>query len=149
MSDRLRHTPDSVLHSITRHPRAKALGTVMLSAALTLSATPEGRIPLTNVKIGSNNPRIMEQLADNKGATLRGDHLTSSMPIGIAPIGEVFRAIEVVENGSWVKVKLDPKENLPDVQMNYDLLPRDSNGQAIIPTEVFIKRNLVKRVPNK
>ena len=150
MSDRIKYSPDSARNFIMNHPRTKALGAVALSAAFAFSMPmPEGQPPLTEVKIGSHNPSIMEDLRDNGGATLRGGPSTKDAPIGRAPVGEVFNVIDIVENGSWVKVQLDPEENLPDVQINYGLLPIDTNGQLVIPTEAYIKRTLVKRAPDK
>ncbi len=156
MSDRFRPTPESVAkvaRFAVNHPRITRVGALALSATLATAAiTPEGQTPLTKVKIGSYDPEIMEQIKDNHGAILRGKPSTSSMPVARAPIGEAFSVIEVVEDGSWVKVTLDPVKNIPDVNMNYGLLPVNSDGQVIVPTEVYISRPLVKEVfpkPNK
>jgi len=150
MSDRFRPTPESIAKAArfaVNHPKITRVGALALSATLaTTTITPEGQIPLTKVKIGSFDPQVMEQLKDNHGAILRGGPSTTTMPVARAPIGEAFSVIEVVEDGSWVKVSLDPKENIPDIDMNYGLLPVNKKGHVIIPTEVYISRPLVKEV---
>ncbi len=147
MSDRLKHAPESAIRFAVSHPRATRLGALALSAALaTTAVTPEGQNPLTRIKIGSNDPEIMTQLEENDGAFLRGRPNSNSAPVARAPIGEAFTVIGLVEDGRWVKVKLDPKENIPDIDMNYGLLPKNDKGITIIPKEVYIKRPLVKEV---
>ncbi len=150
MSDRLSNIPESAIKFAVMHPRATRIGTLALSATIASTGViHEGQPPLSEVKIGSHRPHIMEQLKENDGATLRGGPSTDSAPIGKAPIGEIFEVTGITENGSWVKVKLDPKENIPDIRINYGFLPTDESGEAQVPTEVYINRSLVKRAPQK
>lgn len=150
MSDRLRNIPESAIKFAVTHPRATRIGALALSATIASTGIiHEGQPPLTEVKIGSYRPHIIEQLKENDGATLRGGPSTDSAPIGKAPIGERFEVTGIIENGSWVKVKLDPEENIPDICINYGQLPTNESGEAQIPTEVYISRSLVKRAPYK
>lgn len=143
MSDILKHTPESAARFVIRHPRATSVVALSTALAFAVPLVEAPKLP-THVKIGSYDDAIMDQLRENEGATLRGGPSTNSAPIGIAPIGEKFEVSGTSANGSWIRVTLDPTENIPDVKMNWDLIP---NRQA--PTDVYIRRSLVKRAPDK
>lgn len=142
MSDRLKPTPDSVVHSIMRHPRVKAIGTLALSTAITAATfTPEGSPIFKKVIVGSEDPNVHAQL-ENHGATLWYAPNTKTAPLGLAEIGAKLTVDQSPQETNLVEEKWI-RVILPDVPGKMIQLNHGIQGNEIFPDHAYIKEGLV------
>lgn len=143
MSERLSH----LLEIATRNPRLKILGASTLSAALLLSsATPEGTPMPKRITIGSQDPKIQEQLKDH-GATVFAGPFTESAPLAFAQVGAKLNVETIVvspmDETKYYQVEL-PDKSTKNLTLNLGI-----QGTEIFPDHGYIQASSVIQAPAK